>query len=386
MPHFSAPSRRSAVGAPEERVRLLLLAFLFYLLFGLTNLEGQSGVAIGADRELLDEPGTCEVVVEERALPGELEWARDVRWATEDKLFLAAPDVGVFRLNLVSGDYDLVVPRGQDSSSVWAPGFLGASAKYLAVGAPFFEVAWVSLEENMLRGKVAVPVTADLDVQGDRMLVVGVMGDEEPAPDGAIAWLASIAGGETGLRPVLFSGEGPGARSMVICSRMEVTASRFLPDGSVVIVPGVEDGAYEFGPDGLLARTWQSDDLGIDTDCKLADEDVSRFALSAVPRREWVNRRRIVDEVLPRAEGPVFVIREVRAGRVVWELKHAGSDPGVESCRLPLSSTSVNTRLKGDMRGARVALLLYAEGPALAPGSKPEVPPRLLVGKLERRR
>lgn len=323
-------------------------------------------------------------IVSERVLPPPPTWVSDVRWAPNGDVFLASPYGGVYRLD-VSGSKAAVkvIPRGSGKGEFFLPVDLGVSADHLAVGAPVGGLAVKGLRRETWseHGFAAV---ADLDVSGDRIAILGAQrGDDGAfAPDGTIGWIGSISSRLEPLRALVFSPKGRGARDMDSCALMDVSAARFLPDGSLILIPGVSPGIFLFGPDGKLRRTWQTEKVGIDAGCGLDDRQTLKMSMDPAARAAWVNQRAVVDEILPTSLGPAVVVRTHRGGVTRWQLKRLEPDGGVTSKELPLSSPSPLARLRGDVKDGRAVLLIAEHGNPTREQPAPAVAPRLIVAQI----
>lgn len=138
---------------------------------------------------------------------------------------------------------------------------------------------------------------------------------------------------------------------------MRVSADRFLEDGSFVIVSGVDPDIFLYSPSGKLMRTWNTDALGIDTDCELSRERKRTLSMDWALRHEWLSHRRIVDGILPLPQGPAVIVRTVVDGTVSWTLELLTTEGGHRSYRVPFTASSIYARLRGDVRDRKVALL-----------------------------
>lgn len=333
-------------------------------------------------------------VVASFEVPAEPSTATDVRWAGDQSVYLARKLDGAAEVRLASG-----LPRLRQvapSRETLGPKFflcsrLAASGDYLAWAEFSGVLAWRSLartvDRNVRFDWKSLAYTEDLDLAGDRLLVLGGQ-YEDPAeyrnfsPDGAIAFLGSVR--ETGqqtLRPVLFDPAGPGALHLLHCGGLALGAARFLADGSFFILPGFQPGATLFSPDGRALRTWNTALLGLDADSDCAGmsmDDAMALGQHKELRAAWLNRHRIVDEVLPLPAGPGIVIRTVSAGTVRWELDVLGAS-GISNFDIPVTARSAHVRLRGDYRNGRVVFLETEEG--VHPGIE-KAPSRLLVMEL----
>lgn len=297
-------------------------------------------------------------VLSDRPLPAALGMVSDLRWASADSLYLTAGRSGALRLRFEPdwGAAELVVPAGK---SLWAAARVGASSRYLAVGAPAHTVAWRKLPAGELQA-VPLDTVVDLDVFEDRLVVLGARKDEHGrfAPDGAIAWIGSLDGKLADLKPVLYSVAGPGARPMDACGAFEMGAVRFLGDGSFLVVPGVEPGIFLYDRTGRLLKTWEAREVGLDAGCGLSDEQMKLLSASLEPRSAWINQRRVLDDVIPLPQGAGLLVRQVAGGRTGWHLKILRRAGQASSQALPFTAPSPHWHLRADVRGKRIVYLL----------------------------
>jgi hypothetical protein len=319
-------------------------------------------------------------VLMEKALPRELQRARDVRWTSDNEVVLAVVETGTVEIPLdpKAAGFKLLVPDSRRGEGIWLTSRLGLSSRYMAIGAPAFEVGWKKRHSAKIEGRGVFEAIEDLDLFDNRLAVLGTRRAEDRSisPDGAIAWTGSVDRNLTDLKPVLFSTAGPGARPMDSCMNFEIGAIRFLRDGALFIVPGTEPGAFLVDGSGKLLHTWQTEALGLEARCDFDDAKRDLMSQHPEPRWAWINQFKTVDEVLPLAQGPGLVIRSVSAAGTRWQLKvlRRGGAPAVYE--IPITSPSAMTHLRGDVRGARIVWLVYEEG-------RPEKPiaiqPRLVV-------
>jgi hypothetical protein len=215
----------------------------------------------------------------------------------------------------------------------------------------------------------------DLDVEGDRMLVLGLRrGDNgKLAPDGGIGWLARLTDRLAGLRTVQVSVSGAGARGLDACAGMGLGRVRFLLDGSFVIVPGAEPGIFLRDRRGRLLKTWPADLVGFDAGCPISESEVLRFSASTAARYSWINQRRVLDEVLPLPQGIGFVVRRRSQGVTRWQLSVLSPEGKVVRYDIPVTSPSEYARLAGDARGGRIALLVRLDTPGTPPAGSSHI-------------
>jgi hypothetical protein len=346
----------------------IFVTVLSVYLFGLAAESGAS------------EPRPSLRILSDRPLPAVLAGAVDVRWADDSSVYLAALRSGAVRISV-----DLDLPQiskpipGADEPRGSFAGSIAASSEYLVTGGPFW-VTWRTMK-NSVRAEEAFDSIHDFDVAGDRFLILAARRGPkgEFAPEGAIAWIGSLRQGLSDLQPVAYDATGPGARNLGRCSNFRIGGSRFLPDGSFVLVPGVQPGVSLYSPQGRLLRTWDSARLGLDTDCgSLSVEKAQQYGVNWLQRMAWLNQRRILDEILPLPQGPALLIRSVFQGQVSWELKVLTQSGGVSVYRLPVRSQNERSRLRGDVRGGNIVLVMSAFE---KDGMKTAVP-RVIVARL----
>jgi hypothetical protein len=309
-----------------------------------------------------------------------LKYAIDVRWASDHSVYLALKRSGVVEYNL-DGKAPLkqLIPGEKAAGGFWLAYHLAVSPRYLVAGAPLFAVTWRPLASGA-RKEEAFEGIDDLDVQGSRIAVAGVRRNSQGdfAPEGAIAWTGSLERDLADLKPLLFDARGSGAPNANACGLQFLGSIRFLADGSLVVVPGIQPGIYRFDPQGKLLQTLDTVALGIDTDCAgLSKELVSTMRRNVPRRMAWVNDRRIVDDVLPLPAGPGLLVRSVQQGQVRWVLKVLRPDGSVAVYDVPVYAQSPFAHLKGDLRQGKLALLLWEYAPDGKPDGAPM--PHLLI-------
>jgi hypothetical protein len=312
-------------------------------------------VAGSASAPLVQPLHTLSVVAE---YPTALGSATDVRWAGDDSVLISDTDRGVGQATL---------PAGGILTVSWLPEWLrpkapGSQPKHIALsgdqivaGDMVFMLEWHARHGHE-SGQIPVYYIADLDLNGDRLLVSGIRRDQagKMGMDGAMAWLGSLSAGEAGLKPVLPFHDQDEIMSCVGCGLGVV---RFLRDGSFIVVPGTEPGIFLFGPDGHLQRTWQTDAFGVEATCGLSKDQRRMFGRSPQARQEWANHRAMIDEVIDTPDGPAVIIRTVKNGKSTWEMVVLNGDAGVR-VTLPFSSSSPWAHVSADTRGRRAIFLI----------------------------
>src|ERR1700736_5351682 len=202
-------------------------------------------------------------IVSDRVLPAAASRALDVRWASADSFYVSTMAAGVLRFRLDDLAQLPGASLAAEGKSCPTCSRLGVSDQFMVTAFPAVAMAW-----KKIGGEAVSPfpfdATLDLDVSGDRLLILGSRRDKSGAwaPDGAIVWTGSLAKGLADLHPVQFSSLGPEAQIMGRCAFLGNGAARFLSDGSFVVAPGVEPGVFLYDASGKLRHVWQTDALG----------------------------------------------------------------------------------------------------------------------------
>lgn len=201
----------------------------------------------------------------------------------------------------------------------------------------------------------------DLDAVGDEMWVLGARRDSDGAwaPDGAILWSFKVTGsGLLEAHPLMFAGSGPGAQEMSRCSLFETGAVRSAEDGRRFVVPGIQPGAFLYGPDGKLIRAWQTEKLGFVDGCTLSEEESVRFSADPHARNQWLRGRTVVDDAVFWQGAPAVIIRRSVEGSPRWTLLQLLDGDSVRRVPLPIRGAGPNARLRADVQGKRMVVLI----------------------------
>ncbi|HEX4959966.1 MAG TPA: hypothetical protein VF173_03940 [Thermoanaerobaculia bacterium] len=290
----------------------------------------------------------------------------DIRWDDDGHVLVAASRDGTFRLPVDARGHsplERVLGPLPGSGALGAQVLLGASREYLVAAAPFHLMSWLPRTVSgpkPISTEMDFDTLTDLDVAGDRLLVLGLRrpGKGKLAADGAIAWTAKLGRKLTDVRPVHFSVSGAGAHDMDACADMHMGKVRFLSGGSFVIVPGAEPGIFLHDSLGKLIRTWQADAIGFDAGCPISEQEMYRYSADVISRYQWLNQRSVLDDVLPLPGGIGFLVRIRSHELTSWQLKLLSPEGQVTVYGIPVTSPSPYARLAGDVRGDRIAFLL----------------------------
>jgi hypothetical protein len=294
----------------------------------------------------------------------------DIRWDDATHLLISDLEQGIARVSVTTSDPPDWLPGWAGGGAVgWRYMYLGRSPRFMATGDLAFGLRWRGTGEADAIVSQPIEYIADLDVHGDRLLLAGLRRDENGnlGADGAFAWLASLPGGA--LRPILpFTDRG----AVENCAGFHVATVRFLRDGSFVIVPGAEPGIYLYDASGRLQRTFDTAPLNLISQCEMTREEQALASNQPEARQRWINRHRIVDEVLELSDGPALVVRSRDAETTRWELVLLANG---EARPLPFTSPSPWAHAAADARDGRVAFLVAD----LVPNREDGARPRLIV-------
>lgn len=301
-----------------------------------------------------------------------LNWSADIRWDDDGHVLVAGIRDGTFRVPVAPSDrtpLERVYPPLPQAGALASQVYLGASSQYLVTAAPAHMVSWISRAPSALRPIVTdngFDSINDIDVLGDRVLVLGLRRDSKGtiAADGAVAWTARLGEKLTDLRTVQVSSSGPGARGMDWCTDMQMGKVRFLADGSFVVVPGAEPGVFVRDASGKLTRTVPAELVGFDAGCPLSEQEMLRLSVDVRGRYRWLNQQRALDEVLALPGGGIgFLIRSRSQEKTAWSLTVLSPAGRMTTYQVPVTSPSEYARLAGDARGNRIAFLLDLDLP-----------------------
>lgn len=320
----------------------------------------------------------------EQPWAGIVRQALDVRVMDEGRILLAVGRNGLVECSWGRfQDCRTIISGGNEASDKRLPRFdftslAAASGRYAAVGSGFGAVAVLDRQAGAFK-TISFAAPIDMDAGGGSLVILGSQRTNgQWAPDGGIAWFGNLENGLAGVKPILFSSTSSNAKSIGYCGQLLTGGVRFFPNGSFVVVPGVDPGIFLFDALGRLIRTWETDGLGFLDRCPL-DDAQARSLGSLEPRMAWINRNRVIDEVLSLDQGPAVIVRTVAGGVVSWEVVLFLFNGRIQRERLPFSSKSGFTRLRADRKGSRVVFLLTEHT------SDPPARQRLIRGEVDSR-
>jgi hypothetical protein len=208
----------------------------------------------------------------------------------------------------------------------------------------------------------------DLDVYGDMLAVLGARRDSDGrwAPEGGIAWVGSLSKGLKDLRPIHYSETGSGAKALDRCHFFNTGAIRFMRDGSLLVVPGVESGMYLYERSGKLLKTWDTQPLGFYDRCEFSEAESQAMALAPSAKWQYLNTRTVLDDVIPLAGGVGVFTRQFSNGKMHWTLSVVKDGRVEERIKLPFTGGE-RSFVRADVRGKQIALLLVEYATSKAP-------------------
>lgn len=306
--------------------------------------------------------------------------ARDVRWAGPSEVYVSTGKRGVVRTRVDSTAHVTTAVPGADHGGFPISGLVAVGTNHLFVASEMGPFGWIPLAGTSRKvGQKGLLAITDIDARGDTAAVLGA--DSGPvqglARNGAIAWTGSLSKGMVDMRPLMKGRSSPGGKDMARCSVLQTGAIRFMPDGSLIVAPGVEPGIYRYSSTGKLMQTWDTRALGIVDDCSMPDSELHLLARDFGERIKWYASRVILDDILPLPTGPALLLRRVEKGVTKWDIvKLANGGGKAEHVTLPVTIPTPRGHVRGDVRGNKLVLLVF-EDPL--PGQKAVAPPRLVV-------
>jgi hypothetical protein len=282
-------------------------------------------LAWGAGREAATETRRDSPfrLISEQAIPESQSSWTDIRWASDDSVYLVSAYHGVREVAL---DGQLTkrrrpVPGKATLEQFQEFGRLAVSADHLVVAGYDHNLAWRPADPGgtglVLFQHRAIATAQDIDLRGDSLLLLGTPDMHSPQP--GLIWKGSLSADLNDFRPLLPEDFTPLWR----CSPLSLGAARFLADGSLLAIPGIRPGGHIFDRNNRLVRTLSSEEIGIDTDCRGVSRELAH-QLSSDPAAydAWMSRHRVLEAILPLPEGPGVIVRSVGGdGKVRWDLR-----------------------------------------------------------------
>lgn len=149
----------------------------------------------------------------------------------------------------------------------------------------------------------------------------------------------------------------PGAQALNRCHFFNTGAIRFLRDGSIVVVPGVEPGLYLYDRSGKLLKAWASAPLGYLDRCELEDEESLAMGVAPTGRWQYLNARTMLDEVIPLRDAIGVFTRKHAQGKMHFTLSVVRDGKIQQRIALPFTGGE-RSFVRADVRGNQIALLV----------------------------
>lgn len=283
----------------------------------------------------------------------------NVRWADDRSVYLVRHLSGVRQVALtetlpvlheVFPDRSKMLPFSIFKTFAVSPGFMAVGSGY--------ELAWRRAPRQGLQFLLVqnrMGRVEDLDLRGRQIALLGLPEPAVPFSGGAV-WLGPLGDKPLEqLKPILR--DEPEAERVTHCTTLGMSHLRFLPDGSLLAAVGFEPRLYLFDRDGQQVRTWDTASLGFDACGQISDAVSRRINVDIPYRFAWLNEHSVLEAILPLPQGPGLLIRSVRDGKVHWQLKVLEATQ-VSTYAVPITGELPYARLRGDVRGDRIVLLL----------------------------
>lgn len=335
---------------------------------GITALLGPMLLCIGstvAPPAQAGEPLESFTILWDRAVPKEAFPAFDIRFLTEESVWVTSSKEGIHSIELDNLSVSDVAYTAEGDIGCYTCSRLGLSEYYLATARGSHALSYRPVLGEDAEGMLYFATIVDIDVQGSRLLFLGSRWEDKVwAPGGEIAWTGSLDDKLTDLRPILASVYDPDLKIVGKCGFMETGAVRFLANGDAVIVPGVEDGAYLFDYDFSLKRTWSLERFGLARLCdELSEDERLHFLREPEPRFQWINSGKIIEDVIELPDGVGLIVRSVHDGVPAWRLFRLPFEGNeVTSVVLPFRGQNDLSFLRADSVGTKVIFLMYDYG------------------------
>lgn len=153
-------------------------------------------------------------ILSDVVLPPSFDWASDVRWASDQSVYLALAKDGTVEMSLdpKGPPPKEMIPGASKPGGFWASHRLAVSSQYLVAAGPAMSLTWRRLADPS-RVEEAFEGIQALDARENQLAIVGLQRDEKGniGTDGAIAWLGSLDKKIEDLKPILYDSGGPGA-------------------------------------------------------------------------------------------------------------------------------------------------------------------------------
>jgi hypothetical protein len=322
-----------------SRVRLILLLSLALAL----PAAGNDAAGHDADKEA---PRLLEV--EHRFALPDGAVVHDVRWASDDTVYVADYYRGVYEVELEEGlpETRAITPpsarmgvRGGAFHLAVADGDL-LLASIINLASRPIDAAPEVLEAGALKRQRGY--FQDIDLSGDEIVILGI-------PDlptykqerGCFVWRGELSEQLDEWACLLGSEEVAEDYGVLRRSEYAVGSLRFLPRGGFVAVPNFLPEVVLFSPSGSVKRRWTTEEI-----FGLRDQPDWEAGTMVEEWESLLAVRTVIDEVLPLRRGPGLLVRTPTSGAAEWRLGVLEDD--VRWYGVPVAPHG-SARLRGDV-------------------------------------
>ncbi len=287
----------------------------------------------------------------------------DARWASETSAYILRAVDGVQEVELRANATKprFVIPgRSQVHELPPVLQFLAASSGRVVAGGGGGLVFRESVQEqgdfqlSVSRGSASGGV-ADLDLDGDRLAILGVPSRElwEKNRDSVIAWTGLLGSGSAGFKPLLTDERAAGSkthRRKISQARLARSgAIRFSRAGDVFVFPGYEPVVKLISTSGKVKQSWDLAGLGVLGEMNGPDLPETG-SNSRVEGQAWLERAsRVVEDIVPLGKKSFgLVVRTMVDDRIQRELVRVDDDR-VDRFLIPLVSEHRLDRVRADI-------------------------------------
>lgn len=361
-----------AQGRHRPSSRWIALGLLFH-----AGLAGASDVA-SADRgggqagPEVPEAQAVEILARYRYGAGESP-ILDVRWATEDSVYLLRGREGVHEHALEEGlpEKRLVLPgERQSPDRIQMQTLFAASSNRLVAAGMAGQFVW--RERGARSGEFGATVRklpgagiGDMDLDGDDLALLGIPTGElfEKHSCRGVLWLSSLEDGLKEFDPIVIDKEAdtPAELGRICTAYIAMAGSiRFTKSGDLLMFAAYEPTLKLLSTSGKVKREWDLVELGIlDESFRLADVAPGGDVGSEIVA--WSGRGTIVEDLASLGKAtPLLLVRRRESARMIRELVRLEGD-SVERFRLPLDASDGLSRVRLDVDNSGRLLLVVAD-------------------------
>ncbi|MCY3971399.1 MAG: hypothetical protein OXG74_15815, partial [Acidobacteria bacterium] len=249
-------------------------------------------------------------------MPREIVRAADVRWSEDGQVVLGVigPGIHAWRIGESGAELSVALEEPADEFLNVGGQTIVNSNKFerdygrLAVspqGIAFADLfAGIHLaNEDGVSGPVAIEFLGDLDRRGSLTAAVGLMREDEGGWAPYAAWL--IEDGDDSPRGLLPTRDD--GRGLELCRDAELSVIRFVSEERLLVIPGAELGVFVYDREGVFVDSLDAATFFAETGCVVEAEEWDKSPLSdAYVRADWLDPRRIIDEVVADGAGNVY--------------------------------------------------------------------------------